>query len=116
MTLVKLPGTMYRNPHEIHRIEHDPQCPDGTLEHGSKSDIERDSLLKEYLSSATRFLNAAFRHVHVRPTGKTIFTVPIALAVSKQNEFLHGETSARTLAGLQAAKTAKRLLRLVRSY
>ena len=50
MPLVEPPGTVHRNPHQIHHIEHDPQRPDRALEHGSKRNVERETLLNHHLS------------------------------------------------------------------
>ena len=81
---------MDRNPHEVHRVEHDPERADGALQHRRVRDVEDESLFLEHAGSALRLGDALFGQIDVGPSGKAVFLVPGALAVPQKNELWHG--------------------------
>jgi hypothetical protein len=52
-------------------------------------DIKDVPFLAEGATSLYGFLDALFVERNIGPSGKAVFSIPLALTVSKQNEFLH---------------------------
>jgi hypothetical protein len=57
-------------------------------------DVKDVPFLAEGATSLCGFLDALFAERNIGPSGKAIFSIPLALTVSKQNEFLHSIISA----------------------
>ncbi|CCJ91687.1 hypothetical protein BN132_3615 [Cronobacter turicensis 564] len=86
VTLVQFPGFFNRQPGLIQPVQDVPQRVDGTFQHGGISKIKAVAFVFKQLACGFRFADAFFRQVNVVPTGKAVFVVPLAFAVTNQNQ------------------------------
>ena len=89
MALVEAPVALYRDPHEIHTVEDEPESPYRALQDRSEGDIEDEALFTQQLPRRFRFLSSLLGQVHVGPAGKEVLLVPHALAVPQEDYLLH---------------------------
>ncbi len=80
---------MYRDPHQIHFIEYNPQCTNRTFEHRRESHIKGIAGLTQRLTGGARLFDAFLRKINVGPTGEKIGFVPHTFAMANQHEFIH---------------------------
>src|SRR5208283_5771427 len=66
-----------------------PQRSYGALEQRGVGDIEGVSLLLQDASAFERLGPALFRKVHIGPSGKPVLPVPLAFAVTHQDQLEH---------------------------
>src|SRR6185503_1578987 len=90
MAFVEPPRAMDRNSEEVHLVKCDPQRADGALQHRRMRDVELEFFGGHHPAGLARFLAALVAQVDVGPPGKSVFTVPRAFAVAKENESEHG--------------------------
>src|SRR5262245_23623616 len=90
MAFVEAPALLLRDPHQIHHVERDPQSADGAPQNRGVRDVEDITAFFEEPARFRRFFASAIGEVDVRPAGEPVLLVPGALAVTEQNEFVHG--------------------------
>ena len=81
---------MHRKVHRVHGIQRDPEGTDGALEHGGVGEVKLESLLLEQFARAARLLPAGFGQIDIGPARKTVFEIPLAFAVTHEDNFIHG--------------------------
>ncbi len=86
VTLVQFPGLLNRQPGLIQFIQHVPQGVDGTFQHGGISKVEAEAFVFQQFARCFRFANAFLGQVNIIPTGKAVFVVPLAFAMTNQNQ------------------------------
>ena len=59
---------------------------DGTFQHRGISKIEAEAFVFQQFARRFRFANTFFGQVNIIPTGKTVFVVPLAFAMTYQNQ------------------------------
>ena len=86
VTLIELPALDDGQPLAVHREQNVVQRVDGALEVRGVADVEVVAGLLEGLAAVEGFLHASLREVHVGPASKEVCLVPLALAVTDDNE------------------------------
>ncbi len=89
MAFVQAPVAQDRDPHEVHLIKHDPECPDRAFKDRGKSDIEDVALFFKELAAFLGFSQTLFGKVHVGPAGEPVLFIPGAFSVTNQNKLVH---------------------------
>ena len=93
VAFVQSPRMAHRDPHQVHRLQREPQRLDGALQHRGVGAIEGEACLLEHLAGPLCFLDATLREVNVGPAGEAVFHVPDRFTVAQQNDFVHREHS-----------------------
>src|SRR5262245_53937567 len=93
MAFIEPPGADDGEPHQVHRVEHDPQGSDGSLQDGGEGEVEGEALLAAHLPSGSGLLPALLRQIHVGPAGEAVLAIPGALAVAQKDELMHAVIS-----------------------
>ncbi len=79
--------------------------------HRGKGLIENVSAVAQKRGRAAGFHHALFGEPHIGPAGKTVFPVPVALAVAEKNQFMHltlpGRARGRPLRGIYACQAQR---------
>ena len=83
------------NPHPVEHVEHNPQGPDGALEHGRVRQVDSVAAFSQKPAGVARFDETTFRQIDVRPPGEPVLPVPCTLAVTEQNKVVHVSCRAR---------------------
>jgi hypothetical protein len=87
VALVEAPALVHRNPGLIELGEHHLLSVDRALEHRGVGDVELIALVAQQLAGGDGLVAARFGDVDVDPAGEAVFEVPLALAMTQQNEF-----------------------------
>jgi hypothetical protein len=74
------------DPHLIKRIEGDPTGANGPLEYAGKCQIKGEAAITQQQAGPTGLLYACGGEIHIDPTRKSIFKVPLALTVTKDDQ------------------------------
>ena len=80
---------MHRDPQQVHFVERDPERADGAFQHRRVGDVELEFFRRHQPPGFARFVAALVAQVDVGPPGESIFAVPRAFAVAKENESEH---------------------------
>ena len=86
VTLVELPALDDGQPLAVHGEQHVVQRVDGALEVAGVADVEVVAGLLEGLAAVESLLDASLGEVDIGPTGEQVGLVPLALAVTDDNE------------------------------
>jgi hypothetical protein len=84
MALIEMPATVHWYPHEIHFFENNPEGFDRPRKHRCMGDVKDVPFLVEGATGLCGFLDALFAERNIGPSGKAIFSIPLALTVSKK--------------------------------
>ena len=86
VTLVEAPGLVDGQPRAVHLVQNDVQGVDGALQERRVADVEVIALLLEGLAASSGLGAAGVGEVHVGPAGEEVELVPLALAVTNDDE------------------------------
>ena len=64
---------------------------DGTAQHAGVAEVELKAFCFEQLPGLAGFFAPLFGKVDIGPTGKTVFKIPLAFAMSHENKLKHDE-------------------------
>ena len=81
MPLIEPPVPLDRNPHQIHLIQRQPQRADRSFEHRRIRLVEGEALLFENFAGPAGLADSRFSQIHIGPTGKSVFQIPLTLTV-----------------------------------
>jgi hypothetical protein len=95
VAFVEPPVALHRDPHPVHRVEHDPERADRALQHRGEGDVDADSLTQQVVSGTRRLFTAERRKVDVGPAGEKVVDIPGALPVAGEDQSA-GERSIRS--------------------
>jgi hypothetical protein len=87
VALVQAPAVLDGQPHAVHLVERDPQRADRALQHRGVRVIERDAGGRELAPGLARLFASLVGEIDVVPAGEQVGDVPLALAVTDENEF-----------------------------
>ena len=87
MSFVQSPITVNGDPHQIHIVEHNPQCPNGPLQDGRDRDVERKPMFFQGTGGLPHLFPAVLGQINVRPAG---IVVALALDVAPGCAFITG--------------------------
>ena len=83
VSLVETPTVVYRDPHEIHFFQRQPQRLNGALEHRGIRDVEHIPFATQDAARFHCFLDSLLAQPDIGPAGETIFFVPRTLTVAE---------------------------------
>src|SRR5262245_40903386 len=106
VALVQPPAFLDRNPHLIEYVQRDPQRAYRAFEHGRVSEVEKIAAFFEQAPRFCGLLPPLFGEINVGPARKTIFLIPRAETVAKQDDLVHDVTH-RVCSALMADRPAK---------
>ena len=93
--LVQPPRAVHGNPQEIHFVERHPERADRALEDRRVGNVELEFFRGHQSSGLLGFETAFVAQIDVGPPGESVFTIPGAFSVAKQDEAVHGVSERR---------------------
>ena len=89
MALIQAPGLAHRQPILVDGVQRNPKGVNRALKYAGVGQIELVTLRTQQFTCLLSLLAPLLGEVDIDPAGKTVFEIPLALAVAHENEFMH---------------------------
>src|SRR5215831_9921055 len=99
MTFIHAPRFVNRDPQPVHFVQGEPECANRTLQNGRVSHVEQITVTEHLPACGSRFFDALWTEINIRPAREAVFFVPDTFSVAQQYKSFHGLPSFNGLGG-----------------